>query len=271
MEIGKGLAQTQEPKGRQGQIPEEWVVLFILHRVGIWGEQLSLSPEHSPHLLMCRVSIPNLFPILYFPAGARRRSMGIPFLYLVEKKGNVQLGRNPINHKTQFPLFQISLFNPEQPGSSTQTLHAQPWLSFPGRELPDVSSLCSQDVWEVQILSALWIIQRGRSGRTQDRQSCCPRVISNANVCTLKPSRGGRVNHFKLTEVHFANWFFLRWSSTFWKFMVCAALRPRPEHSWGCLKYRGSQWQVCCVLQTVEPAADSCWNSHGSQAWLGWV
>lgn len=187
------------------------------------------------------------------------------------KEGKCAVRKEPNQPQDTIPSFSDLPFQSRAAWQLTQTLHAQPWLSFPGRELPDVSSLCSQDVWEVQILSALWIIQRGRSGRTQDRQSCCPRVISNANVCTLKPSRGGRVNHFKLTEVHFANWFFLRWSSTFWKFMVCAALRPCPEHSWGCLKYRGSQWQVCCVLQTVEPAADSCWNSHGSQAWLGWV
>lgn len=176
--------------------------------------------------------------------------MGIPFLYLVEKKEMCCWGRTHIKQhrkeeQTQFPLFQISLSSPTQSGSETQSppwscVAAQPWLSIPCPAAPvseftDVSSLCSQGcVGGSDSLCSL-----NNSGRSfwkdtghaelPQWQSCCPRVISNANVCTLKPSRGGMANHFKLIKTHCANWVFEVIFHLFW--YLWSVLHSGPVHN----------------------------------------
>lgn len=184
-------------------------------RTGLIQLQKQLGHEHTRYLLMCRVSIPNLFFILYFPAGARRGSIRTPFLYLRNTKKLLRKGR--INRLVKLTLyFKInhvkrnrgmterrsrhdSLFSrsPQWPELTRAPCRlptaAQRWVVVPSSVYPPCSAGCVREL-EQMPFAAIWgrfVFSLHNSGRTRGIRSSVSsdlaayKVISNPNVCIL--------------------------------------------------------------------------------------
>lgn len=164
MDCGKGLAQTQQPKGRKGQIPEELLVLFIVHKLGALGEQVLLSWKSSSAkgtaiTCWCAGSASQIcFSSCIFLLGLGGDRWGFHF-YTWWKSRKCAVRKGPTSNTTEKRSRHNSLFY-RSPSSIQNSLAAeprpppwscvaaQPWLCIPCpaapvRQFTDVSSLRS--------------------------------------------------------------------------------------------------------------------------------
>lgn len=127
---------------------------------GSLGRAALTQPRAQPSPADVQGQHPKPISHFVFPCWGSAEIDGDPIFIPGGKEGKCAVRKGPQEGgEAQFLLFHISLFNPEQPSAPPRPsmlslgFHSLPCP--PGRELTDVPSLCPQDVWEVQILSAL--------------------------------------------------------------------------------------------------------------------
>lgn len=297
MRLAKVL--LKHPKGRQVQIPEELLVLFIVHKLGVLGEQLligwkSSSAKGTVITCWCAGSAYQICfwsCIFLLELGGGR--WGFHF-YTWWKRRRCAVRKGLTSNPTGKRSRHNSLFY-KSPSSIQTSLAAKPrrlhgpvWLLRLSFTFPACSScegahrypflVFTRDVWEARLLFALWIIQRGRSGKTQDVQSShSSRAAAHESLVMQMFAHLGRNGQSLQTDrstlCKLVSWGDLSFISVTYG-VCCSQAQSITLLPWRWSMCKGSKCQLCCILGTVVAAAVYCWNSHGvqgSQALLGCV